>query len=43
MAFYSKEKAINFNADIVNTLTYKSFKYNAKLLGDTDADGANQN
>ena len=30
--FYSKDEAINFNADIENTDDFKSFKYKAKLL-----------
>ena len=39
--FYSKVEAINFNADIADDDNSKSFKYNAKLLGNTAADGAN--
>ena len=38
---FSKDKATNFNADIVNGNTFKSFKCKAKLLGNTVADGAN--
>ena len=38
---YLKDKAIDFNADIVNTNDFKSFKYKAKILGNTVADGAN--
>ena len=38
--FYSKDEAINFNADIANDNNIKSFKYQAKLLGNTEADGA---
>ena len=30
--FYSKDEAINFNNDIVNTGAFNSFKYKAKLL-----------
>ena len=39
--FYLKDKATDFNADIVNTNDFKSFKYKAKILGNTVADGAN--
>ena len=39
--FYSKVEATNFNADNENTNNFKSFKYKAKLLGNTVADGAN--
>ena len=35
--FYSKDEATNFNADIVNDDKFKSFKYKAKLLGNTAA------
>ena len=35
--FYSKDQAIDFNADIANTNNFKSFKYKAKLLGKTVA------
>ena len=35
--FHSKGQAINFNADITNTDNFKSFKYRAKLLGNTTA------
>ena len=31
--FYSKDKATNFNANIVNSDPFKSFKYIAKLSG----------
>ena len=34
---YSKEEASNFNADIAKTKNFKSFKYQAKLLGNTVA------
>ena len=40
--FYSKDKATNFNADIEDTNNFKSFKYRAKLLGNTVADGNNE-
>ena len=36
--FYSKDKTINFNADIANDDNFKSFKYKAKLLGNTAAE-----
>ena len=40
--FYSKDEATNFNADIANDNNLKSFKYKAKLLGNTVAQpGAN--
>ena len=32
LSFYSKNKATDFNADIVNDNDFKPFKYNAKLL-----------
>ena len=40
--FYSKNEAANFNADIGNTDDFKSFKYKAKLLGNTAVHGANR-
>ena len=33
--FYSKDEANNFNNNITNTNNFKSFKYKAKLLGNT--------
>ena len=39
--FYSKHEATYFNADFVNNNDFKSFKYKAKLLGNTVIDGAN--
>ena len=39
--FYSKYKATNFGADIANDNNFKSFKYKAKLLENTEADGTN--
>ena len=39
--FYSKDKATNFNADVADTNDFKSFKHKAKLLGKTEANGAN--
>ena len=38
--FYSNDEATNFNADISND-NVKSFEYTAKLLINTEADGAN--
>ena len=38
---YSKDEATNFNVDIDNTIDFKSFKYKAKLLRNTEADDAN--
>ena len=39
--FYSKDEATNFNANIEDDNAFKSFKYKAKLLRNTEADGAN--
>ena len=39
--FYSKDEATYFNANVANDNDFKSFKYNAKLLGNAKADGAN--
>ena len=33
--FYSKDEVTNFNADIANDDNFKSFKYKAKILGNT--------
>ena len=33
--FYSKDEAIDFNADTANDNSFKSFKYTAKLSGNT--------
>ena len=35
--FYSKDEATDFNDNIANTDNFKSFKYKAKLLGNTEA------
>ena len=35
--FYSKDEATSFNINIENTDNFKSFKYKAKLLGNTVA------
>ena len=35
--FYSKDEVTNFNANIVNDGNFKSFKYKAKLWGNTAA------
>ena len=40
--FYSKDQADSFNADIGNSDNFKSFKYNAKFFGNTEADGGNR-
>ena len=37
LLFYSKYEAINFDANITNNNNFKSFKYKAKLLGNTKA------
>ena len=42
LSFYSKDEATDFNADIANTNDFKSFKYRATLLENTEADGANR-
>ena len=39
--FYSKDEVTNFNGDIENTDDFKSFKYKAKSIGNTVAEGAN--
>ena len=39
--FYSKDEATNFNGDIANDNNFKFFKFKAKLLGNTKADGTN--
>ena len=39
--FKSKDEAANFDVDTENTDDFKSFKYRAKLLGNTEADNAN--
>ena len=39
--FYSEDEATDFNAAIANDDNFKSFKYKAKLLGNTEANGAN--
>ena len=38
---YSKDEATDFNGDIADDNNFKSFKYKAKLLGNTVPDGAN--
>ena len=38
---YSKDEATNSNDDIANSNDFKSFKYKAKLLGNTEVDGNN--
>ena len=39
--FYSRDESTNFNTDIADGSNFKSFTYKAKLLGNTEADGAN--
>ena len=38
--FYSKIEATNFNAVTLDTNNFKSFMYKAKLLENTETDGA---
>ena len=38
--FYSKDEATNFDADIANN-NFNSFEYNARLLGNTNANELN--
>ena len=40
--FNFKDEATNFNSNIENTDNFKSFKYKAKLLENTEADGVNE-
>ena len=40
--FYSKEEATDFNANVANANDFKSFKYKGKLLGNIEAEGANE-
>ena len=37
-----KNEATNFNNDITNNDNFKYFKYKAKLIGNTFAEGANE-
>ena len=39
--FYAKDEVTKFNVDIEETNNFKSFKYKAKLLENTVADGTN--
>ena len=39
--FYSKDEAVNFNANIADNDNFKSLKYKAELLQKPKADGAN--
>ena len=41
--FYFQHEIIDFNAGIANDEDFKSYKYKAKLLGNTAADGVNGN
>ena len=40
--FYSKDEATNFNTDTEDNNNFKSFKYKAKLLENTEINGANR-
>ena len=40
--FYSKDEALIFYVDIANDNSFKSFECKAKLLGNSEADGANE-
>ena len=40
---YSKDEAANFNADIMNTENVTTFKYKAKLVKSTAANGIRNN
>ena len=40
--FNFKDEVTNFNSNIENTDNFKSFKYKAKLLENTEADGVNE-
>ena len=42
LCFYSKNEAINFNADITTNNNFKSFEWKAKLLRNTETAGANK-
>ena len=39
--FYSEDEVTNFDANIADHNVFKSFKYRAKLIGKTEAGGAN--
>ena len=39
--FFSKNEATNFSVDVANDNNFKSFKYKAKLLRNTEADNVN--
>ena len=40
--FHSEDEVTNFNYDVANTDAFTSFKYKAKLLEKTIADGENR-
>lgn len=40
--FYSRDEAANFNVGIASNDDFKFLKIKAKLLGDTETDGANR-
>ena len=41
LLFYSKDEATDFNKNIASTDNFKSFKYKAKLLWNTEAQADN--
>ena len=41
LCFYSKDEKTNYNNNIASTDDFKSFKYKAEFLENTEADGAN--
>ena len=42
LRFYSKDEATNLNAEMEDDNTFKSFRYETKLLGNTEADRNNE-
>ena len=42
LRFYSKDEATNLNAEIEDDNTFKSFRYETKLLENTEADRSNE-
>ena len=43
LGFYSKDEATNFKVDVAHDNNFKPFKYKAKLLGNTVANGILKN
>ena len=43
LCFFKKDKATDFNADVANDNNFKSFMYEAKLLGNTASQTAPNN